>query len=868
MTEVLRKLDTTSFVGRREDLRHLSQLLDQHRLVTITGAVGVGKSRLAREAALDWCSRRSGSAWLCDLSRVRERDELVRVLCRTLAIEHAPATGHDLARILEHRGTALLVCDGCEELSADAIELLHECVQGERDLRLLLTSAIRTHLVDEIRFELRALPEARELLASRVRTATGSAVETLVTPKQLTALLRRLDGIPLAIELTASLMGVLSVEALLARTDVLLDLSLPDEEQTRGQRSLRQALSVAWERLSPDAQSALASFSVFRGGFDLAAAGVVLERDDAHVLPQLRMLQDRSLIRVEPAFDRYVLFGSVQAFAAAELEASRRNAEVVRRHAAHFSTLALHAVTESEGSALLEWAQRMRREEDNLRAVIAEGVADPRLAREAVTAAGGLLWLLIGRAPLAEVTRLCREVDERCVPHVSDPRACGYFMLGAASASSFVGELTAGLRYSAAGLAHAKAAKDERLIQRLLVRHARIHRLLGDGGEERRALREAESLAERTSDHVGRLLVAFARLAAEDFPAPERRSSFYAELIAGAERTGDPTLTLRALSEATQWFGAAGAHAEALSALGRADAVAAKPGIHGSWRTLFSRLRGMVLHTMGDLEGSRREYDAALACVRETGFTHGEGECLLYLGIALLEGGDVEAALLHLGDAARLLSPSSAERVMALAATAVGYARHGQFDRARSKLRELPSVPEKSDTAVILAAFGSLIDLEASSRKNADDYQRTRAAVVATLEPHAVRSLSATLARSVLQRTLTNFAFHGQPLAIGPSASWFRIGAGEPCSLEGRPVLRALLWRLARERLAHPGRAVLRTDLVAAIWPESQRQRSITNNRLNVALSSLRKLGLKTQLLAEVGAVRLDERVPIELVEE
>ena len=251
-------------------------------------------------------------------------------------------------------------------------------------------------------------------------------------------------------------------------------------------------------------------------------------------------------MRVEQAPDcdggvRYFPFDSVRAFGQAKLREAGREAVVRRLHADFFAALALRGAIEGEGERLLGWVSRLQHEEENLRAVVLAGVADEALAPAAVGAMTGLLWLLIGRAPLKASVQL---FVPRCwiaaAPTFATQVPLGIFSTTGGKLACLRGRHQAGVRFSSEAVVQARASGNEKLLARALIRRARMGRLAGQADDEIDGyLNEAVSIAAPIGDNIGLLLAQFARLT-EDASTPNEQASFYEELVERAETDERP----------------------------------------------------------------------------------------------------------------------------------------------------------------------------------------------------------------------------------------------------------------------------------------------------------------------------------------
>lgn len=378
-----------SFVGREAELAALAQRLDDPhcRLLTLTGPGGVGKSVLALEAARRQAPRFKDGAWLVPLSPVTSAELLGPAIAEALGLQ-AASDGDTLGQLLEHlrERHLLLVLDGMEHLLG-AAPLLVELAERAPGLELLVTSQERLGVRGEWELVLEGLPcvegaapgePGRAALELFVRIATRVNAAFRLEPGQeptVVRLCRRLEGLPLALELAAAWVRHLGVEEIAAEVERDLDFLAGARAGPERHRSLRAVFLHAWERLSPQEQGVLGRLSVFRGGASRAA---VLEVAQAS-LPLLSSLAARFLVRRTPT-RRYVLHELLRRYAA---EALRKDPEEERRtqerHAEHYCALLERLGGELHGRGWGEALAALAVELENARAALAWAAQAGRL---------------------------------------------------------------------------------------------------------------------------------------------------------------------------------------------------------------------------------------------------------------------------------------------------------------------------------------------------------------------------------------------------------------------------------------------------------------------------------------------------------
>jgi len=369
-----------AFVGREDELRRLAAWLegDESRLLTLTGPGGVGKTRLALEAAHRESRRFPGGVFFVDLSRVEDSALLADALCDGLGLGAPRRDALRAACEALRTRQALLVLDNFEHLvdsAGDVVRLLLQCPR----VRALATSRVPLRVLGESVFRVPPMrvprgaevAESVELFLRRAGAHAGWSPEA-EGMEAIAALCRRLDGLPLALEIAAAHAGHMSVARIAAELES--DDRFYRAVLTGGTgrtQSLHSAISWSYAGLSPEAQRACRELSVFRGGFTLERA---LEVSGVADLPQaVEELCDRSLLQFEqsPRGPRYRMMEPIRMFASARARDAGESDSCAERHAACFLRLAIECaplLASADQSAGLE---RLAAEAENLRAAMA-----------------------------------------------------------------------------------------------------------------------------------------------------------------------------------------------------------------------------------------------------------------------------------------------------------------------------------------------------------------------------------------------------------------------------------------------------------------------------------------------------------------
>ncbi|GAA5168103.1 BTAD domain-containing putative transcriptional regulator [Pseudonocardia eucalypti] len=411
----------TEPIGRAGEIEQVRGLLAEHRVVTLTGPGGVGKTTLAVAAARGLADRFPDGIWLVELAELgagETVEALGMAVAATLGLRDT-ACGGSLDRVAgclaDQR--ALLVLDNCEHV-IDAAAELAALVGALGEPRVLVTSREPLRLTGERVFPVPALApgDAAELFAARASAADPGWVAGAAQARTVTAICARLDGVPLAIELAAARVRALGLPELLNRLDDRFGL-LTDGARDRPdrQRTLRAVIDWSWRLLTPAQRAVLRRLAVHQGGCTLEAAERVCaggEVSAGEVLGLLVQLVDRSLVvaAMDPATGahRYRLLESVAAYGLERLVEAGEQEKARGRHLEHYLNLARRGDRELRGPAQREWLARLDAERANLRrALDTAGRGD--LAFQLVDA---LVWYWFLRGRLGEAERALHTVLE------------------------------------------------------------------------------------------------------------------------------------------------------------------------------------------------------------------------------------------------------------------------------------------------------------------------------------------------------------------------------------------------------------------------------------------------------------------------
>jgi predicted ATPase/DNA-binding winged helix-turn-helix (wHTH) protein len=389
--------DRGSFVGRedeRADLR--KRLVGNGPIITLRGTGGTGKTRLARQIGREIGPSFPGGVWFCDLTECTDTAAVLSVLGRVLSVPLGEVRGLDdpierLGHALRGRGRTLLILDNCEQVVEDGARFLTRWVRATPDVRFILTSRESLRVVNEVVVDLDPLPldAAMDLFTARAQDARPGFSPDDTTAEAIKALAQALDGLPLAIELAAARVAVLSPEAILERMgDRFRILASRRRDLPARQRTLRGALDWSWDLLGEPERIVLAQCSVFRAGFAFDAVEAVVDagEDAPWTADLVQALLDKSLVRSGepeelPGTTRMRLLESVRVYAGEKLEELGLRAEVEARHTAFYARHGRKLATQVDGPDGVDVVRRLALEAWNLDAVWQrEKDRDPALA--------------------------------------------------------------------------------------------------------------------------------------------------------------------------------------------------------------------------------------------------------------------------------------------------------------------------------------------------------------------------------------------------------------------------------------------------------------------------------------------------------
>jgi predicted ATPase/DNA-binding SARP family transcriptional activator len=754
------RAELTSFIGRDAELRQVSELLGAHRLITLTGPGGAGKTRLAVEAARGELTAMPDGVWLVELASVTDPADVTSTVLSTLGLREQklvnsrpttpwnPDTSSDeqadaLGRLLSAlaRQHTLLVLDNCEHLVAAAAALADRVLAACPQVRIMATSREPLNITGEALWTVGPLtlppdPAATSFPAERTVVQDSASVRLLtqraravvpgfeVTPDNAPAvatICRALDGMPLAIELAAARLRTMAPDQVAARLGDRFGL-LTGGSRTAMPRhqTLRAVVDWSWDLLD-DAERALwRRFSVFTGGATLEAAEQVCSGSGpraAEILDLLTALADKSLVTVRhgPDGPRYRMLEIIKAYGQERLAEAGESDELREAHAQYFTRLAEASRDHLLAAEQLDWLRRLAEDQDNLHAAIRHAVAvgsGPTAVR--LAAALGWYWFLHGMK--LEGAELVGEALE--VPGVAEAAEPEHLAVAYTMGALLIADTP--LQTSAADWldrAAAFAAQVPASTDPIMPLIGPLAAVFGGVGPARTAARPeifddvagsphpwVASLARILRGHAA-LNVGHSHAQAEaDF---RTAASVLAEL---GERWGQ-AVALGGLAMLAGWQGE---HTAAVGYYRRARKLLAAFGSTED-EVQFRLFVARELWLAGEREEARAELATALPDAERLGLPELQAYAAYAVGDLARLDGRTEAAREALLRAVDLATPAEvAQQIRAVAATALGYLTGDEDDLGAARdwhAQALAAARFTADAPVIAGTLAGLADL-------------------------------------------------------------------------------------------------------------------------------------------------------------
>lgn len=622
-------------IGRDEEIDAVQKRLAQARLLTLTGPGGIGKTRLALQAAAGLLFQFQDGVFLVELALLSDPALVPAAIaqavgCRTYG--QRPVM-EDLLEWLSTR-QVLLVLDNFEHLPA-ASEQVSRLLAGSPGLRILATSRAPLRIAGEQEFpiSLLALPDLKQLpsteklaeysavslFVQRAREVLPSFAITAANAAAIAEICVRLDGLPLAIELAAARTKILSPQEVLSRLQKSLQvLSSRRSDAPQRQQTLRQTIAWSYELLTPAEKQIFRRLAVFSGGFTLEAAEQVVGEDAEDATFEIASLVDNSLLRASQSDGngRFTMLETVREYAREMLQASGEGDTIGRRHATWLVQLVEEADPELRGPKAAEYTHRLEQEHANIRAALAWSLAEPldQSRGELGLRLGGALWRFWCTCGYLRESHdwLSRLLTAFAAAHRDSVGANAYYAAGCAAED--LGQFADALRLYEEARRLWEEVGEERRLPDAYVALGSIRTSQGDYGAAGDSFGKALELARQVGDR--RLIsVALSNLGAVAWSVGDYEQ---------AERFHQQALAIR-------------------RELGN------RAGVSVSLTSL-----GLIAARRGDLQGAKVLYHESLAIVRELENKAGIAVCLNNLGEIHYRLGEYETGETLLWEALRI----------------------------------------------------------------------------------------------------------------------------------------------------------------------------------------------------------------------
>ncbi len=639
----------TSFVGRGRELGELQALSRAHRLVTVIGTGGTGKTRLTLQATAGLVGEQADGVWLVELAPIRDPDLIVQAVARGLGIREDPGrplmdTVVDFLRMK----SMLVVLDNCEHLIGNVAELAERVLATSPGVSLVATSREALGVTGEQVYQVPSLglpaeldedssngaslsdvsgSEAVRLFVDRATAVLPSFALTPADAPAVVEICRRLDGIPLAIELAAARVPLLSVQEIAQRLgDRFRLLTGGRRTALPRQQTLQALIDWSWDLLSDEERRLLRRLSVFAGGFTLEAATEVARdadeepaREDRSLdtLDAIGRLVGRSLLVVDRGGStRYHLLETIRQYGRDRLVAADESSVMRDRHLAFFLAMAIEAEPALSGPDMVAQLARLDADADNLRAALDWAFdADPNAAMRLCLALA-FYWSSRSLAEGLDSMRRAADIAGSLRPPSAETDVERAFLLArvlaaAANAAWMAGSASVGVPWARESLRLARQGGDARTVVEALTAMAMTTMFTGEFGGVLEWTDESVRLAEEVGAWSS---IAFIESGLSQWEVErgdhEAAAARLARATEAAERSGNPgAIAFTALSH------------------GRVDGIGGRLGSARSWFAKavdgYSQVGngGLVLVSRSDLAHALRSngaIDEAAELYRET----------------------------------------------------------------------------------------------------------------------------------------------------------------------------------------------------------------------------------------------------------
>ena len=615
-----------SFIGREREIAEVKALLGSARLVTLVSTGGTGKTRLSLQVAAELLDEFPDGVWLVELAPVADSARVAQVVAFVLDVKEEPGrAGIETLAAAARARRMLLVLDNCEHVLQGCAEVAKRLLQAGPGVRILASSRERLTIPGETMYQVTALalPEASaapdldalaridsvRLFLNRANAVLPSFRLTEQNAPLVADICRRLDGIPLAIELAAARVHALPLEEIARRLrECLAVLTGGDVTALPRQQTLRASIDWSYDLLTESERTVFRRLAVFSGGWTLAAAHAVANPDRAEdaTIDALMRLVEKSLIERDAGGTRYRLLEAVRQYAGERLAAASEAQAARARHLDYFLGLAESARPHLYGPMQATWIAQLDAERENILAAHAWCDEAPAGALLGLRLATAIKHYWFNRGPLSLAYRMTVHALARDGAQPRDALRCRV-LFDAGQIAYFMGRYSESREHLLESLAIARALEDP-------VRIAAALQPLGlacvaekDFDSARKHIEEALALVRRQGDkrNIATVLNALAQLCRAE-GNPGGAESLYDEALALFREVGDhESVAVALLNLAMTWI-VRGDRDRARAACLEALQVIEETG---------SRRTGQsVLEVAAGLAASCRDWERAVQC--------------------------------------------------------------------------------------------------------------------------------------------------------------------------------------------------------------------------------------------------------------
>lgn len=691
----------TSFVGRRAETEAVRALLSQPdvRLVTLTGPGGVGKTRLGLEVAGDMAEAFEHGVHWVNLAPLRDPERVLPAIAQALDVRErgGDSLQESLSAYLRDK-RLLLLLDNFEHL-LPAASILSALLASAPRLRVLVTSRASLHLRGEHEYPVPPLPVPEEadfaspnrlgevaavrLFVERARSVRSDFALTPENTADVTDIVRRLDGLPLAIELSAARSKLLPPRLILDRlADRLALLTGGPRDLPPRQQTIRSVIDWSYGLLAPDEQRLFARLGVFVDGFTLAAAEEICDSGDGgDVLEGIAALLDHSLLRQEAApygQPRFGMLGTIRAYALERLGEADEQERLRRRHAAFYSDLAAEIQPRFYSDEGEVWLDRLETEHGNLSSAVEWSLSSPEDRERGWRILLDLTWMWYRRGYLTEARRWYEKAIEQTAS-LGDSLMRGLILNNAGMVAMWQSDLATAAHLMDEGVLLLRRLGDPPVLARALFGRGVLAVNQGDASEATSYLEEALALFEQAGQQWFRaiILLHLGNVALSEGDLDGARS-YLSECHTLGRAVGDQWIVGSAVNNLGELARYQGEHERAAPFYRESREIFREIGSEADVARADHSLAWIALWR-GEHARSASLFERALALHQRLGVKRGVVECLAGLGA-------VKGMLDEAASSVALLSFARAE--MAAYGAGIWPADEADWERALSAMRD------------------------------------------------------------------------------------------------------------------------------------------------------------------------------------